>query len=65
MSTTRQKYDDILAWFKENYHALKEEHRGKLCLVINGKGEIFSDMSDLLERLKGNDVKSAVIQYIT
>jgi hypothetical protein len=29
---------------------LKEEHKGKLCLVINGKGEVFSDMSDLLKK---------------
>jgi len=65
VSTERQQYDVNLEWFKQNYRTLKEKHKGKLCLVINGKGEVFSDISNLLERLKGEDMKSAVIQYIT
>ncbi|HYA84034.1 MAG TPA: hypothetical protein VEH06_11385 [Candidatus Bathyarchaeia archaeon] len=65
MSDSRQEYDINLVWFKQNYRTLKEQHKGKLCLVIEGKGEVFSDISELLERLKGNDMGSAVIQYIT
>jgi hypothetical protein len=42
----RQKYSDNLAWFKEHYHMLKEKHKGKLCLVIDGEGEIFGDIHE-------------------
>jgi hypothetical protein len=64
-SDSKQEYDINQKWFKENYRVLKEEHDGKLCLVINGNGEVFDNISDLLARLKDNDMKSAVIQYIT
>jgi hypothetical protein len=63
--TNRQEYDYNLAWFKDHYRVLKEKHKGKLCLVINGEGKVFDNVSDLLERLKGSDMTSAVIQYIT
>ena len=44
----RQEYSDNLAWFKEHYHMLKEEHKGKMCLVIDGEGEIFGDIRRIL-----------------
>jgi hypothetical protein len=62
---TSKQYDDNMAWFKDNYRALKEEHKGELCLVVNGKGQVFDNISKLLERLKNNDMSNAVIQYLT
>jgi hypothetical protein len=47
LDPVQQKYNDNLAWFKEYYHILKKRHKGKLCLVIDGEGEIFSDSRPL------------------
>ena len=56
-----------LLWFKDQYNQLKAQHKGKLCLVIDGQGEIFDDISDLLKRMKdkGANFQSTVIKYIT
>jgi hypothetical protein len=63
----RRKYDINLQWFKDHYSDLKVKHEGKLCLVVDGQGEIFDDISDLIKQMKDKnaDLQSTVIQYIT
>jgi hypothetical protein len=58
--SARQKYDLNLAWFKGHYSELKGQHKGKLCLVIDGQGEVFDDISKIIKRMKDRGAMTVI-----
>ena len=68
MQKALQKHDSNLAWYRNNYHDLKQGHPGEFILIIDeGKVEYYKDISKLRERMKDKDLntQSIVIEYIS
>ncbi len=56
------KYDSNLAWYKNNYHILKEKYKGQIILVIDqDKVESYKNINLLRERLKKGDLNTQSI----